>query len=66
MTPSEYAIQKRRERQRQYYRDHREERLAYRRQYYQDHREQIREYQRRYQAGVRAGLIGRGEEKEER
>ena len=50
MTGSEYAAKKKRERNRAYYEQHREEILARNRAYKDANRERIREYNREYQA----------------
>lgn len=66
MTGKEYAAQKRRDRQRRYYQEHREEKLAYRKKYVEEHRESVREYNRQYQAEYRQGIRRRGEDTEEK
>lgn len=48
MTGEEYARQKRRERQREYYRKNRDRKLAYNREYVQKNREKIRAYHTAY------------------
>lgn len=62
---NEYAAERRRERQRQYYKKHREERLAYQKQYNSEHKDQIRLYKREYQAEYRRGILRRGENTED-
>lgn len=48
MTGEEYAIKKRRERQRDYYKKNRDRKCAYSREYYAKNREKIRERHRAY------------------
>lgn len=66
MTGSEYAAKKKRERNRAYYEQHREEILARNRAYKDANRERIREYNREYQAEYRNGIRRRGEDTEEK
>ena len=66
MTGKEYATMKRRERQRRYYQEHREEKLAYQKQYNAEHKDQIRLYKREYQAEYQRGIRRRGEDTEEK
>ena len=48
MMPSEYAIQKRRERQREYYQRNRERILAYHKEYAKRNRDKLRQYHAAY------------------
>lgn len=66
MTSKEYEAQKRRERSRRWYNEHRSEKLAYQKRYDAAHREERRKYNREYMAEYRDGIRRRGEATEER
>lgn len=62
MTGEEYAIMKRRERQREYYQKNRDRKCAYSREYYAKNREKIRE---RHTAYMREYRLKNSKPKEE-
>lgn len=62
MTGEEYAIMKRRERQREYYQKNRDRRCAYYREYYAKNRDKIRE---RHTAYMREYRLKNSKPKEE-